>query len=128
MRITIIIAAVGALSACGMTIEEEMTVEEPFHEAVGSWVGANVNEMVVVWGAPNKWQEYESPGDPMRAYWEIKNSSGQRLGVASGGSGRLVRRCEAFVIADEAGTILAAEAKTDRCVEFLGGRLAELHR
>ena len=128
MRTVTFVGLLALLPACGLTIEEERAAEDPFHQVVESWVGANVNDMIDVWGRPDTWQAYQSPDDPLRAHWEIRHLSGSSLATTDGGGGRLVRTCEAFVVADAAGTILAAEAKTDRCVEFMGDRLAELHR
>lgn len=116
------------MSACGLTVEEERSAEEPFHTAVESWIGANIEEMVETWGRPDEFRSYNGIDEPMIAYWEFRSVKGGSLAGSPGASTRLIRKCEAFIVADEAGTILTAEAKTDRCVEFLHDRIAGLRR
>ena len=89
-----------------------------------SWTGGNIDEMIAVWGKPNREHEPATAGAPGKARWR----SFSRVGT--GGTGESYRYfCEMIARFDEAGSISEIEiVRSQHCRTLYGEGIRDMLR
>lgn len=107
MKKSLLILVLTALSACGST----ETAADEFTIIAEEWQGANINEMIAVWGNPKVLKQASADGEDGVARW-VHFYGG---GAPSTGGGSRRSRCDATAFFDANGFINEVEVVSQNC-------------
>ena len=116
------ITCVALLTACAAERTDVDRNNGEFTAAAQSWVGADVNDMIRVWGKPTS-QSSASPGKEGLVHWSVLGYRGGSAGSSPAGSRCIV---DAYTAAD--GTISRVEVTSRGCDEKFASRMHLLRR
>ena len=101
------------LGGCTSTGYERDDDESDFHKAAVSWVGAQVDDMIVRWGEPNNLHvEASEQRDGLARWRTTNNNSGGNVGASAG---TRFYTCIAEARYDMAGVITKVDTVSSNC-------------
>lgn len=100
-----------ALFLCSCSAAPVAKDPDPFTTIAMDWRGAQIDQMIRVWGAPRELQQYSPGGGGGKAMWQV-----------FGGGDEERSRCSATAWFDASGVITFVETVSQNCVAKRGQR------
>ncbi len=107
MKKTLLILVLTALAACSST----KPAPDRFASIAEEWQGANIQDMIEVWGDPKSLKQASADGEDGVALWQYMSGGGS---PGTGGGSRR-SRCEATAYFGAEGFISDIEVISQRC-------------